>query len=297
MRWAPEPRVKLGQKTMVTPYQGSNFSEMSSLMKDGSDHKLKLANRVAIVTGGGHGIGKAIAVTLAQHGAKLMICGRQQELLETAMREIEATGTEAAMSITDVSDEAQVQALVSSTIQRFGRIDILINNAGVVGPTAPVSAVTRAEWDEVMAVNLTGAFLCAKAVIPHLIQQRSGKIVNISSIAGKLAYALRSPYAASKWGMLGLSQTLALELGPHNVQVNAVCPGPTAGDRMQSVISKRALELGLPEQDVAKLYVEGTALKRMVDPGHVAATVLFLASSDSDSITGEAWDVSAGYAL
>ena len=266
-------------------------------MKDGSNHKLKLANRVAIVTGGGHGIGKAVSITLAQHGAKVMICGRQKDLLDQTVSEIEATGTAAAMSVTDVSHEDQVQALVLATLERFSKIDILINNAGVVGPTAPVTSVTRTEWDEVMAVNLTGAFLCAKAVSPHLIQQRSGKIVNIASIAGKLAYALRSPYAASKWGMLGLPQTLALELGQYNIQVNAVCPGPTAGDRMQSVISKRAQELGLPVQDVEKLYVGNTALKRMVDPQHVAATVLFLVSSDADSITGEAWDVSAGYAL
>ena len=266
-------------------------------MHDDSNHKLKLANRVAIVTGGGHGIGKAIAITLAQHGARVMICGRQKDLLDQAVREIEATGTEAATSVTDVSDETQVEAVVSATLERFSTIDILINNAGVVGPTAPVTSVTRTEWDEVMAVNLTGAFLCAKAVSPHMIQRRSGKIVNIASIAGKLAYALRSPYAASKWGMLGLSQTLALELGQYNIQVNAVCPGPTAGDRMQAVISKRAQELGLPVQDVEKLYVGNTALKRMVDPQHVAATVLFLVSSDADSITGEAWDVSAGYAL
>ena len=266
-------------------------------MQGGAEQKLKLANRVAIITGGGHGIGRAIALMLAQHGSKVMICGRQKDLLDSTVREIEAAGTEAAMSVTDVSDETQVQALVSSTLQRFGRVDILINNAGVVGPTAPVTAVTRAAWDEVMSVNLTGAFLCAKAVIPYLIQQRSGKIVNISSIAGKIAYALRSPYAASKWGMLGLSQTLAQELGQYNIQVNAICPGPTAGERMQAVISKRAHELGKSEPEVAKLYVESTALKRMVDPDHVAATVLFLVSSDSDSITGEAWDVSAGYAL
>ena len=288
------PKLKLGENER---HGKRSLWENKTTMPGELDQKLKLANRVAIVTGGGHGIGKAIAVTLAQNGARVMICGRQKELLDTTVREVVATGSEAAMTITDVSDETQVQTMVSSTLGRFDHIDILINNAGVAGPTAPVTGVTRAEWDEVMAVNLTGPFLCAKAVIPHLIQQRSGKIVNIASIAGKLAYALRSPYAASKWGMLGLSQTLALELGQYNVQVNAVCPGPTAGDRMQFVIAKRAQELGMPEQDVEKLYVEGTALKRMVDPRHVAATVLFLVSPDSDSITGEAWDVSAGYAL
>jgi NAD(P)-dependent dehydrogenase (short-subunit alcohol dehydrogenase family) len=148
-----------------------------------------------------------------------------------------------------------------------------------------------------MAVNLTGAFLCARAVIPHMIERRSGKIINISSVAGKLAYALRSPYSASKWGMLGLSRTLAQELGPHNIQVNAICPGPTGGDRMQGVIAGRARELGRSEEEVESLYVEGTALKRMVDPKHVAAAVVFLVSEEGNSITGEALDVSAGYAL
>ena len=261
------------------------------------DVKLKLANRVAIVTVGGHGIGKAISLALAREGASVMICGRQQHLLESTTREIASLNSNAAMSITDVSDETQVQALVASTIERFSRVDILVNNAGLVGPTAPLTSVSRTDWDEVMAVNLTGAFLCAKAVVPHLINQRSGKIINISSIAGKMAYALRSPYAASKWGMIGLSQTLAQELGQYNIQVNAICPGPTAGDRMQSVISQRAQELGMTEQEVEKLYVEGTALKRMADPEHVAAAVLFLVSADADSITGEALDISAGYAL
>jgi len=167
----------------------------------------------------------------------------------------------------------------------------------VAGPTAPITNITRSEWDEVLAVNLTGAFLCAKAVIPHMIQRQSGRIVNISSVAGKRAYALRSPYAASKWGMIGLSATLAQELGPHNIQVNAICPGPTAGARLRAVIAGRARELGRSETEVERLYVEGTALKRMVDPEHVAAMVLLLVSDEGSSITGEAIDVSAGYGL
>ncbi len=130
-----------------------------------------------------------------------------------------------------------------------------------------------------------------------MIERRSGKIINISSIAGKTAYALRSPYATSKWGMLGLSRTLAQELGPHNIQVNAICPGPTDGERIRSVIAGRARELGRPEPEIERLYVEATALKRMVNPDHVAAAVLFFVSEEGDSITGDALDVSAGYAL
>jgi NAD(P)-dependent dehydrogenase (short-subunit alcohol dehydrogenase family) len=187
--------------------------------------------------------------------------------------------------------------MVSKALESLGRIDILVNNAGITGPTAPVTNVSRDDWDEVIAVNLTGAFLCARAVIPHMVQRGSGKIINISSIAGKMAYALRSPYAASKWGMLGLSCTLAQELGPHNIQVNAICPGPTAGPRMTGVIAGRAKELGRSVEEVERAYVEGTALKRMVDPKHVAAAVIFFCSEEGNSITGEALEISAGYGL
>jgi len=258
---------------------------------------MKLKDQTAIVTGGGRGIGRTIALTLAREGANVLVCGRHREGLENTAQEIEQLGRRCSVVVADVSQESQVAAVVESTLQSFGRIDILVNNAGVVGPTAPATNVTRKEWDEVLAVNLTGAFLCAKAVIPHMIQRQSGRIINISSIAGKRAYALRSPYAASKWGMIGLSATLAQELGPHNIQVNAICPGPTAGERMRAVIAGRARELGRSETEVERLYVEGTALKRMVDPEHVAAMVLLLVSDEGSSITGEAIDVSAGYGL
>jgi len=258
---------------------------------------MKLKDQTAIVTGGGRGIGRTIALTLAREGANVLVCGRHREGLESTAQEIEQLARRSSVVVADVSQESQVAAVVESALQSFGRIDILVNNAGVAGPTAPVTNVTRKEWDEVLAVNLTGAFLCAKAVIPHMIQQQSGRIVNISSIAGKRAYALRSPYAASKWGIIGLSATLAQELGPHNIQVNAICPGPTAGERMNAVIAGRARELGQSETEVERLYVEGTALKRMVDPEHIAAMVLLLVSHEGSSITGEAIDVSAGYGL
>jgi NAD(P)-dependent dehydrogenase (short-subunit alcohol dehydrogenase family) len=258
---------------------------------------MKLKDQTAIITGGGRGIGRTIALTLAREGANVLVCGRHREELESTAQEIEQLARRSSVVVADVSQESQVAAVIESALQNFGRIDILVNNAGVAGPTAPVKNITRSEWDEVLAVNLTSAFLCAKAVIPHMIQRQSGRIVNISSIAGKRAYALRSPYAASKWGMIGLSATLAQELGPHNIQVNAICPGPTAGERMRDVIAGRARELGQSETEVERLYVEGTALKRMVDPEHVAAMVLLLVSDEGSSITGEAIDVSAGYGL
>jgi NAD(P)-dependent dehydrogenase (short-subunit alcohol dehydrogenase family) len=258
---------------------------------------MKLEGQAAIVTGGGRGIGKCIALALGQAGANVLVSGRQHDVLEQTAVEIESLGRQALVSVTDVSDESQVSEMVSKALESLGRIDILVNNAGVTGPTAPVTNVSREDWDEVIAVNLTGAFLCARAVIPHMVQRRSGKIINISSIAGMMAYALRSPYAASKWGMLGLSCTLAQELGPHNIQVNAICPGPTAGPRMTGVIAGRAKELGRPVEEVERAYVEGTALKRMVDPKHVAAAVIFFCSEEGNSITGEALEISAGYGL
>ncbi len=258
---------------------------------------MKLKGQLAIVTGGGRGIGKAISLRLARDGANVVVTGRHRETLESTAQEIKQLGRRSLVVIADVSQETQVAAMVDVALESFGRIDVLVNNAGVVGPTAPVTSISRAEWDEVIAVNLTGAFLCARAVIPHMIERHAGKIINISSIAGKLAYALRSPYAASKWGMIGLSRTLAQEVGPHNIQVNAICPGPTAGERMRAVIARRAQELGQSPADVERLYVEGTALKRMVDPEHVAAMVLLLASDEGSSITGEAIDVTAGYGL
>ena len=258
---------------------------------------MRLEDRIAIVTGGGHGIGRAIALALARAGADVTVAGTNEAALSETSREIRELGRRALAVVADVSREEQVKAMVERALREFGRADLLVNNAGVAGPTAPAVEVSRSEWDEVLAVNLTGAFLCAKAVLPAMVARRSGKIINISSIAGKLAYALRSPYAVSKWGLVGLTLTLAQELGPYNIQVNAVCPGPVAGERMRRVIERRAEELGQPAAEVERAYVEKTALKRMVGEDEVAATVVFLASGEADGITGQAIDVAAGYAL
>jgi NAD(P)-dependent dehydrogenase (short-subunit alcohol dehydrogenase family) len=259
--------------------------------------QMKLTNQTAIITGGGRGIGKAIALALAREGVKVLVCGRHEDTLKQTAAEIQTLGRRALAIVTDVSQEKEVETLVQSAISEFGCVNILVNNAGIAGPTAPITNVSRNDWDETIAVNLTSAFLCSRAVLPGMIERRSGKIVNISSVAGRMAYALRGPYAVSKWGMIGLTKTLAQEVGPHNIQVNAILPGPTAGERMQAVIEQRAQELGRSPEEVERLYVEGTALKRMVDPEHVAAMAVFLASDEGDSITGQAIDVTAGYGL
>jgi NAD(P)-dependent dehydrogenase (short-subunit alcohol dehydrogenase family) len=258
---------------------------------------MKLRDRVALITGGERGIGRAIALVLAQEGADITIAGLDEPRLNKTAEEIRATGRCCLARVTDVSDEAQVVRVVEEAMKEFGKIDILVNNAAIVGPTAPVVKIDRKEWDESLAVNLTAPFLCAKAVLPQMIARRSGKIINISSVAGKLAYPLRSPYATSKWGLLGLSRTLAAEVGEYNIQVNAICPGPVAGDRMKLVIERRAKELGKPIEEVERDYSQTTALKRMVEEKDVAAMVLFLASDESNSVTGAVFDVTAGYVL
>jgi NAD(P)-dependent dehydrogenase (short-subunit alcohol dehydrogenase family) len=259
--------------------------------------QMELQNRIAIVTGGGRGLGKAIALRLAHAGADVTVIGPHEDGLIKTAKEIEALGRRSLVIVTDVSKEEQVTVMAERTWQTFGHIDILVNNAGVAGPTALVVNTSRADWDEVMAVNLTGPFLCAKAVLPTMMARRSGKIINIASIAGKLAYALRSPYATSKWGLIGLTRTLAQEAGEYNIQVNAICPGPVAGERMQRVIQRRAQELGRSVEEVERMYVQTSALKRMVQADDVAALVVFLASDAGNNITGQAIDVAAGYAL
>ena len=195
----------------------------------------------------------------------------------------------------DVSIEAQVDSSVERTVAELGPIDLLVNNAGITGPTAYAHDVSRSAWDDVMCVNLTGAFLCSKAVAPSMIQRRSGKIINISSVAGKMGYALRAPYCVSKWGLIGLTLTQANELGQYNIQVNAICPGPVEGERMQALLQKRAHQQGKSIDDVKREYVSNTALGKMVQEEDIASMVSFLASSEANHITGQAIDVSAGW--
>jgi NAD(P)-dependent dehydrogenase (short-subunit alcohol dehydrogenase family) len=258
---------------------------------------MKLEDQAAVVTGGGRAIGKAIALRLAREGADVALASPDREDIEAVAAEIAALGRRGLPIVADVRREDQVVAMAEQVRKSFGRIDILVNNAGITGPTAPVARVNREDWDDVLAVNLTGPYLCCKAVLPEMVARRRGKIVNIASIAGKIGYALRSPYCVSKWGLIGLTLTLAKEVGAHNIQVNAVCPGPVKGERMQRLFDQRARELGQTPAEVERSYVEETLLKRLIAPEDVAALVAFLASPEGDNITGQTLDVTAGYAL
>ena len=257
---------------------------------------MQLEGKVALVTGGGKGIGRAMALLFAQEGASLALTGRNDNI-ERVADEIIEQGGQAMAVLADVSDEPGVEQVVSAVIDRFGQIDILVNNAGIIGPTAPVVRVELKEWERTIAVNLTGAFLCAKHALPLMIERRSGRIINITSVAGLSAYALRSPYSVSKWGMVGLTETLAAEAGPYNITVNAIAPGPVRGARIDEVIRRRAEEMGVPVEDVERQYVDPAALKRMAEEDDIARMALFLASEAGRNITGQTIEISAGYRL
>jgi len=258
---------------------------------------MKLKDQVAIVTGGGKGIGKQIALAFAREGADLVLAGLDPSDLDQVREEIASLGRSCLVQKADVADEAQVQSFVQAGIKRFGHIDILVNNASILGPTVPLVNLKKADWERELAVNLTGSFLCARAVLKGMMERKRGKIINMSSVAGQRAYALRSPYAVSKAGLIALTRSLAQELGPCNIQVNAVAPGPVRGRRMERVIEDRARETGASIEEIERDYLHALALGRMVEEEDVARMVLFLASQEGDNITGQVFNVCSGYKL
>jgi NAD(P)-dependent dehydrogenase (short-subunit alcohol dehydrogenase family) len=253
------------------------------------------AGKVVFITGAGRGLGREMALAFGAQGWRVAVTGRE-ETEETAGSINERGGTAIDISL-DVHKAEQAANATARVLVEWGQIDVLVNNAGIEGPTAPLIEVTPAQWEETLAVNLTGAYICDHAVAPHMIVRRSGSIIHISSVAGMRAYPLRVPYAVSKWGLIGLTETLAAELGPYNVRVNAVCPGPVEGERMDRVIARRAQTEGRSRTEVEREFKQRVALQRFVSAQDIVALVLFLASDASRSITGQAIRVCGGYGL
>jgi len=256
-----------------------------------------LEDRIALVTGAAKGMAHEICLTLAREGANLALAARERGPLEALAREIETLGRRALAQPTDVSDEASVQAHVARTLATFGgRIDILVNAAGVTGPVeTPVWQIKAEDWDHVLAVNLKGTFLPTKHVLPTMIAQRYGKIVNISGTSGLRGYKHRAAYSSSKWALRGFTRTVALEVGPHNVNVNAVHPGIVDGDRMDRLCRDKARARGWTEAQVRDEYVQEMALRRVTTADDVARAVLFLASDASRNMTGQSVTVDGGW--
>ncbi len=255
---------------------------------------LELKDKVAIITGGGYGIGKEIALAYARHGMKLALAARSEGPLAESRAAVEKLGAKAITIRTDVAKEADCARMVEQTIAAFGRVDILVNNAGIAGPTKRLTEMSLAEWQEVIDINLTGAWLAARAALPAMAKQGGGNVLMISSGAGRRGYPLRSPYASSKWAMIGLTQTLAGEWGPAGVRVNCICPGAVEGDRIERVMHARAEALGVPYAQIRKGFESGAALQRIVTEAEVARVAVFLISDLSAGVTGQTINVDAG---
>jgi len=256
-----------------------------------------LENRIGIVTGAAKGMGREICLALAGEGAHLALAAREAEPLQALGREIEAVGRRALVQTTDVTDEAAVSALVERTLATFGgRIDILVNGAGVTGPIeTPVWEIKSEDWDHVLAVNLRGTFLPTKHVLPTMIAQRYGKIINISGTSGLRGYRNRAAYSSSKWALRGFTRTVALEAGPYNVNVNALHPGIVAGDRMERLCREKARARGSSPERIHDEYVEEMALRRVTTARDIANAVVFLASDASRNMTGQSMTVDGGW--
>jgi NAD(P)-dependent dehydrogenase (short-subunit alcohol dehydrogenase family) len=257
-----------------------------------------LRGKVAIVTGAAKGLGRAITDVLGCDGAHLVLAGRDLEALETraAQLDVEYPECENLVSRCDVTSEADVQSLVATAVERFGGLDILVNTAGVIGPIeTPAQDVAADDFRAVLDVNLVRTFLPCKAPIPHLIERGGGRIVNIAGTSGLRGYRNRVAYSSSKWAVRGLTRTLALELGPHNITVNTICPNVTHGDRMTKIVNEKAQRLGRTPDDIYADFTGQTALGRFVEASDIAYAVRFLVSDGARNITGHDIVVDAGW--
>jgi NAD(P)-dependent dehydrogenase (short-subunit alcohol dehydrogenase family) len=257
----------------------------------------RLSGRVAIVTGGGRGLGLDIAKALHSAGAQVAVCGRYPDILSATALSLDSSGASVLPVECDVRDERAVTEMVEAVRDRFGRIDTLVNNSGIAGPTAPLWESSLEEWQDTLATNVTGVFLCCRAVLPVMIKQGSGNIVTIGSATGKRPNAGRAAYASSKTALIGLTRTLALEAGAYGVRVNLVTPGAIDSPRFQQVIDQLAAKREIPREEILEEAVAGSALRRLVKSEDVAETVTFLASDHAASITGEDVNVSAGLVM
>lgn len=236
-----------------------------------------------LVTAGASGIGREIARAFAANGAALFVCDIDPKAFTAVAAEIAGVKT----GLCDVSKRADVERMVSECVRVLGGIDVLVNNAGIAGPTAPVEEMDPDEWEKVMQVDLTGTFNVTRLSIPNLKKSPAGVIINMSSVAGRFGYANRSPYSTAKWGLIGFTKALSIELGQFGIRANAILPGAVDGPRIQRVCEGRAKVSGKPIEQIKTETMAVQSLKRMVDPKDIAALAVFLASDAAKSISGQ----------
>ena len=242
----------------------------------------RLPQRV-LITAGAAGIGREFARAFAASGARVFVCDIDTAALAAIAKEIPGLIAQAC----DMGRRADIERMVPDAIAKLGGLDVLINNAGIAGMTLPVADYPPDDWDKVIAVNLTAMFDVTRLAIPHLKQSPAGVIINMSSVAGRFGFENRSPYAATKWGVIGFTKTLAIELGAFGIRANAIAPGAVAGDRIERVFAGRAQISGKSLTEVRAAAMAEQSIKEMIDPKDIAALAVFLASDAAKSISGQ----------
>lgn len=244
----------------------------------------KHSEPVALITGGAAGVGRFIAEAFIEQGFQVHVCDIDAKAIELFLQaNPDATGT-----LADVADVAQVDRLFADLMDRHGRLNILVNNVGIAGPTAHVEDIEPDDWDHTIAVNLNGQFYCSRRAAPILKAAGGGSIINIASNAAFSGCPLRAPYAASKWGSIGLTKTLAMELGPAGIRVNAICPSSVEGSRIDAVIERDAERRGKSVDEIRNLYIRQSSLRCFVNADDVAHLAVFLASDKGAKMSGQA---------
>ena len=237
-----------------------------------------------MVTAGGGGIGAVIASSFARDGAHVQTC----DLSSDALDSLTARAPSIVGRVVDLSDAEAIGAWCRAAVSDLGGVDVLVNNAGIAGPTADLEEVSLEDWRQCIAIDLDSHFLTCRAVVPVMKEQGSGSIINMSSTAGQLGYGRRTPYAAAKWAVIGLTKSLAIEVGRYGVRVNAICPGSVRGDRMDRVIAAEAGARGVEPSVVEAEYCASQSIGRFVDPQEIADMAVFLGSPQSQMVSGQA---------
>ncbi|MDI4663557.1 SDR family oxidoreductase [Xanthobacter autotrophicus] len=237
-----------------------------------------------VITAGAGGIGLEMARAFAREGARVEVCDVDQ----AALAALPQTAPGVTGSTCDVSDRAAVARFMDTALDRLGGLDVLVNNAGIAGPTGRVDQIAPEDWDRTLAVDITGHFNVTRLAVPALKQSANASIIGLASAAGRFGFPLRSPYAAAKWGVVGFIKSLSMELGEFGIRANAILPGSVDGPRIQSVFENKARERNLPVEEVQAMALSATSLKRLIPPQHLANVAVFLASPLGSTISGQA---------